>query len=133
MQMQKTHYLLYENWMFFIWAHLNPFHLKMHYAKFGWNWLCGFLNFVNVFTLFRNYLPLEKGRILHLNKLESPSSKDALCQVWLKLALWFWRSRWKCEKFTTSPTTTTTTTTITIGSKSLAASMLKTSSCCKTW
>ena len=36
----------------------------------------------------------------HLNKLESPSPKDALCQVWLKLAQWFWRRRWKCEKFT---------------------------------
>ena len=25
--------------------------------------------------------------------------KDALCQVWLKLTQWFWRRRWKCEKF----------------------------------
>ena len=25
-------------------------------------------------------------------KLESPSPKDGLCQVWLKLARWFWRS-----------------------------------------
>ena len=33
--------------------------------------------------------------VLHLNKLESPSPKDALCQVWLKLAQWFWRRRWK--------------------------------------
>ena len=41
--------------------------------------------FVNVFWLFRNYLPLEKGGTLYLNKL------DALCQVWLKLAQWFWR------------------------------------------
>ena len=32
-----------------------------------------------------NYLPLEKGGTLDLNKLESPSPKDALCQVWLKL------------------------------------------------
>ena len=51
------------------------------------------MNFVNVFSLFRNYLPLEKGGVLHLNKLESPSPKDALCQVWLKLAQWFWRRR----------------------------------------
>ena len=36
---------------------------------------------------------------LQLNKLESPSPKDALCQVWLKLAQWFWR-RCNCEKFT---------------------------------
>ena len=33
---------------------------------------------------------------------EYPSPKDALCQVWLKLAQWFWRRRWKCEKFTTT-------------------------------
>ena len=38
------------------------------------------------FLLFLNYLPLEKGRALHMNKLESTSPKDALCQVWLKLA-----------------------------------------------
>ena len=60
-------------------------------AKIDWNWLSGsgeedFFNFDNVFSLFRNYLPLEKGGALHLNKFESPSPKDALCQVWLKLA-----------------------------------------------
>ena len=53
-------------------------------------WFCRrrFFNFVNVFSLFRNYLPLEKGGALHLNKLECPSPKDAtcMCQVWLKLA-----------------------------------------------
>ena len=27
---------------------------------------------------------------LYLNKLEFPISEDALCYVWLKLALWFW-------------------------------------------
>ena len=52
-------------------------------------------NFLNVFLLFRNYLPLEKGSFLHLNKLESPSPKDALWHVLLKLAQWFWRRRWK--------------------------------------
>ena len=30
---------------------------------------------------------------LHLNKIESPSPKYALCQVWLKLVQWFWRER----------------------------------------
>ena len=35
----------------------------------------------------------------HLTKLESPSPKDALCQVWLKLAQWFWKRRWKCKKY----------------------------------
>ena len=46
---------------------------------------------LNVFSIFRNYLPLEKGGALHLNKLESPSPKDALYEDWLKLAQWFWR------------------------------------------
>ena len=34
-----------------------------------------------------------KSRIgyLYVNKHESPSPKDALCQAWLKWALWFWR------------------------------------------
>ena len=54
-------------------------------------WRRRFFNFVNVFSLFRNYLPLEKGGALHLNKLESPSPKDALCQVWSKLAQCLWR------------------------------------------
>ena len=31
--------------------------------------------------------------VLHLKKLESPLTKDALCQVWLKLAQWFWSRR----------------------------------------
>ena len=57
-----------------------------------------FLNFINVFSLFRNFLPLEKGETLDLIKLEFPSPKDALYQGWLKLAHWFWRRRWKCEK-----------------------------------
>ena len=96
----------------FIRTNLNPLHARMLCAKFVWNWSSGsgeedFLNFVNVFLLYRNYLPLEKGGALHLHKLESPSPKDALCQVLLKLAQWICRRRWSCEKF--MPTTTTTT------------------------
>ena len=56
-------------------------------------WRRGFFNFLNVFSLFQNYLPFEKGRALHLNKLESTLLKDALYQVWLKLVWWFWRRR----------------------------------------
>ena len=48
-----------------------------------WLWRRRFLKFVNVISQFRNYLPLEKGGGLHLNKLEDPSPKDALFQVWL--------------------------------------------------
>ena len=82
----------------FIWTKLNPLHPKLLCAKFGWNmgewfWRRRFLNFVNVFSLFRNYLPSEKGGALHLKKLESPSPKDALFQVWLKLAQLFRRRR----------------------------------------
>jgi hypothetical protein len=36
---------------------------------------------------------LEKGYPFHLNKLESLLPKDDLCQVWLKLAQQFWRTR----------------------------------------
>jgi hypothetical protein len=35
--------------------------------------------------------PWREAIPLFLNKLESPSPKDDLCQVWLKLAQWFWR------------------------------------------
>ena len=78
-----------------------------------------FLNF-NVFSLFCNFLPLEKGGALYLKKLESPSLKDVLCQVWLKLIQWFWRRRWKCEKCrTTTMTTKTTTTTDKLWAKTL--------------
>ena len=45
------------------------------------------------FSLFCYYLPLEKSIVLHLNKLESPSLKNALCQILLILAHWFWRRR----------------------------------------
>ena len=61
----------------------------MLYVKFGWNWTNGSAEDLkissNVFLLFHNDLPLEKGVALHLNKFESPSPKDALCWVWLKL------------------------------------------------
>ena len=38
---------------------------------------------------------LEKGMAFHLNKLESSSPRNAFCQVWLKLAQWFWRRFFK--------------------------------------
>ena len=98
----------------FIWTNVNPLHPRVLCVKFGWNWPIGsgedFFYFANVVSLFRNYLPLEKGGNHHLNKPESHLPKVALCQIWMKLAQWFWRRRWKCEKFKTTTTTTTTTT-----------------------
>ena len=85
------------------------FHLNKHYLLSPKYALCQvwlklalwflrrrFLELVNVFSLFRHYLPLEKGVALHSKKCESPSPKYALCQVWLKLAQWFLR---RCFKF----------------------------------
>ena len=40
------------------------------------------------------------GGVLRLNKLESPSPKDSLCQAWLKLSLCHWSRRWKRVKLT---------------------------------
>ena len=45
-----------------------------------------FLNFVSVFHYFLIISPWKKNVALHLNKMESPSSKNDMCQVWSKLA-----------------------------------------------
>ena len=46
----------------------------------------------NVINLLFDYnLPLKRTFLLHLNKVESPTPKDVLCHVWLKLAQCFWR------------------------------------------
>ena len=50
-------------------------------------------NFVNVFSLFHNYVPLKKVGALHLNKCEFFLPKYVLCQVWLKLVKWLLRRR----------------------------------------
>ena len=44
------------------------------------------------------YLPLEKSMALHFSILESPSAENVLCQAWLKLAQWFWRTQ-ECVKY----------------------------------
>ena len=88
----------WKNILPFIWINLNSLYPGMLCAKFSWNLPRGsgeedFYIFVNIFSIMHNYLPFEKGGALQLKKLESPSPKDALCQVWLKLAQWFWRRR----------------------------------------
>ena len=70
---------------------MSPLCAMIHSTKFGWNWSNGtawrkgFLNFINVFLLFHDNLPLEKKVALHLNKLEFHSPRNAICQVCLKL------------------------------------------------
>ena len=118
---EKHFYLLFKNWKVLICKrlnyfikecfmpslveigpvileNLNPLHQRMLCAKFCWNWLSGsikrrFLNLANIFSLFLNYLPLEKVEALYLNKFESPSLKDPLYKIWMLFALWFWRRR----------------------------------------
>jgi hypothetical protein len=58
-----------------------------------WFWRRKFLKIVSAFSLYLYYLPLERGYPLSLSKLKSPLPKDDFCQVWLKLAQWFWRRR----------------------------------------
>ena len=52
-----------------------------------------FLNFVNVFSLFCYISLLGKGRglLFEWTWISFIQLKDALYQVWLKLANWFWR------------------------------------------
>ena len=70
-------------------------------AKFGWNWPRRrfFLICQCIFAKLSNYLPLEKGRTLLLNKFEFPSPKDDLCQVWI---CWNWPSGTREEDFKNS-------------------------------
>ena len=49
-------------------------------AKIGWNWVSGSIEENYKFSHFRYYIPLERAKPPHLNKLESTLSKDALCQ-----------------------------------------------------
>ena len=51
-----------------------------------------FLNVVNVFSLFRKFLPLVTGMTIRLNidqHMNPLHPKDALYQVWLKMTQWF--------------------------------------------
>ena len=60
-----------------------------------------FFNDPTLFLPFLDYLPLGGGEALHLNNLECPLPKDALCQVWLKLAQWFLRRSRKVKSLQT--------------------------------
>ena len=65
-----------EDWqrINFISSNLNPNHQRMYFCYFV-------------------LIPPWKGvwPFICTNLNESPSPKNAMCQVWLKLAQWFWR------------------------------------------
>jgi hypothetical protein len=56
-----------------------------------------FVKMFSIFLLFSYYISF------YLNNLESP--KDDVCQVWLKLAQWFWRRSRKCKSRRTNTLT----------------------------
>ena len=76
---------------------LNPLHPRTYFAKFGWNWPSGSgeedFGISSIYFCLLKLSPLEKGLVLHLDKLKFPSPKDALCQVLLKLDQWFLRRK----------------------------------------
>ena len=90
--------------MVYIYLNLNSLQPKMFVSTLveidlGF-WRRKFLYFINAFLPIFYNLPFEKGMARHFYILKFPSPKDALCQVWLKLAQWFERRWWKCENFT---------------------------------
>jgi hypothetical protein len=86
---------------------LNSLYPRIIWTKFDWIWPAGsgeedFQKFSVYFYSFAIISPwLKKGYPLRLNKLESPLPKKDLCQVWLKLALRFWRRSRKCKSLQT--------------------------------
>ena len=49
---------------------------------------------INLLLLFHySYLPLECGPSFEKKNLNFPLPTNALCQIWLKLAKWFWIDR----------------------------------------
>jgi hypothetical protein len=70
--------------------------LNLHYTSCRYELflLCGSWEaFQMTSPHFCNYVPLEEDLALNLNILEFLLPKDNIYQVWLKLARWFWRSR----------------------------------------
>ena len=93
--MHFRYYLSLEMSWPFIWRNLKLLHPKMLWAKFSWNQFSGSgeKDFKILSMHFRYYVIIncKKDVALQFKNIESPSTKDALCQVLLKLALWFWR------------------------------------------
>ena len=72
----------------FIWTNLNPRHSRMLYAKCDWNWPNGSGADFKISSMnFRYFVSISSLNgawpALNLNKFQSPSSKNALCQLCL--------------------------------------------------
>ena len=74
-------------------TNLNLHYVKKLPCKFELFWQVVLEKKIFQFLHFCDYFPFEEDLVLHLNKLEFPSPKNDLYQVWLKLACWFWRRR----------------------------------------
>lgn len=84
-----------HTWIYTKWEY---FHTSLSFS--GWLVLENILNNVYKLSYILNYPPPPWKRMYPFNyKLEPPSFNNALPQVWLKLAQWFWRSP-KCKTFT---------------------------------
>ena len=102
------HFVIISTWKragLFIWTNLNPLHQRMLCVKFCWNRLSGsgekdFLISSMYFSFFVIISPLKRASSFFWTNLNSLYQRMFLCQVWLKLAQWLWRRKWKCEKFT---------------------------------
>ena len=83
---------------FFIWRILNSPHQRMLCAKIGWNWRSGSgeENFW-ISSMYLHYFviisPWKRAGPFNWTIMNPLSPEDALYQVWLKLACWFWRRR----------------------------------------
>ena len=83
----------------FIWTNWNPFTQECFVSSFveidrvHGSGEEDFSNFVNGFFTISLLPPFWRGRTLHLNKHEFSLPKDAFCQEYLKLELWFWRRK----------------------------------------
>jgi hypothetical protein len=69
-----------------------------------WFWRRRFLKIFSVFLLFAIISPWRKA-IPFILTIYNPLPKDDLCQVWLKLAQWFWRRSRKCKSLQTDERT----------------------------
>ena len=73
-----------------IWTNLSPHHPRILCAKFGWNLPSGsgedFLNFVNVFLLFGNYLPMENSGPLTWKKNWIPLTQGCFVQSLVEIS-----------------------------------------------